>query len=249
MIAVARAALREGVERLPAAQPAGVELDIRLLVDHRERLVGMRTAIYNDLLWHLHDLWPEQTFPAARCCPRSRPPAFHGAWHAPSKQRGSGSRATSWATCASCLTPSTCSRPRSPISSPRSRRSCWQTRVRAADRRQADRRDRRRPALLKRRQARPRGRHRPHPGQHGQHQPHRLDRGGNRQLNTAIHRVAVTRARCHPETKAYLERKRAEGKTNREAIRCLKRHLVRRVWHLLQPPTAAAPEGLKISIS
>jgi transposase len=62
-IAVARAALREGIDRLPVAQPAGVELDIRLLVDHRERLVGMRTAIYNDLLWHLHDLWPEQAFP------------------------------------------------------------------------------------------------------------------------------------------------------------------------------------------
>jgi transposase len=62
-IAVARAALREGLERLPVAQPAGIELEIRLLVDHRERLVGMRTAIYNDLLWHLHDLWPEQTFP------------------------------------------------------------------------------------------------------------------------------------------------------------------------------------------
>src|SRR6185503_7510924 len=42
---------------------AGVELDIRLLVDHRERLVRMRTALYNDLLWHLHDLWPEQSLP------------------------------------------------------------------------------------------------------------------------------------------------------------------------------------------
>ena len=70
-LAVARAALREGVERLPVAQLAGVELDIRLLVDHRERLVRMRTALYNDLLWHLHDLWPEQRFPAARCCRRS----------------------------------------------------------------------------------------------------------------------------------------------------------------------------------
>ena len=58
----------------------------------------------------------------------------------------------------------------------------------------------------------------------------------NRQLNTAIHRIAVTRARCHPETKAYIERKRAEGKTNRDAIRCLKRHLARRIWHPLQPP-------------
>src|SRR3954449_11001526 len=62
-LAVARAALREGGDRLPVAQLAGVELEIRLLVDHRERLVRMRTAIYNDLLWHLHDLWPEQTFP------------------------------------------------------------------------------------------------------------------------------------------------------------------------------------------
>jgi transposase len=62
-IAVARAALREGLQRLPVAELAGVELDIRLLVDHRERLVRMRTALYIDLLWHLHDLRPEQTFP------------------------------------------------------------------------------------------------------------------------------------------------------------------------------------------
>src|SRR5690242_18466715 len=64
-LAVARAALREGVDRLPVAQSTGVELEIRLLVDHRERLVRMRTAIYNDLLWHLHDLWPEQTLPGS----------------------------------------------------------------------------------------------------------------------------------------------------------------------------------------
>lgn len=40
-------------------------LDIRLLVDHRERLVRTRTALYNDVLWHLHDLWPEQAFPGS----------------------------------------------------------------------------------------------------------------------------------------------------------------------------------------
>jgi transposase len=44
-IAVARAALREGVDRLPVAELAGVELDIRLLVDHRERLVRMRNEL------------------------------------------------------------------------------------------------------------------------------------------------------------------------------------------------------------
>jgi transposase len=64
-LAVARAALREGLDRLPVAELAGVELDIRLLVDHRERLVRMRTALNNDLLWHLHDLWPEQTLPGS----------------------------------------------------------------------------------------------------------------------------------------------------------------------------------------
>jgi transposase len=77
----------------------------------------------------------------------------------------------------------------------------------------------------------------PIPVSSGKIHRHRLDRGGNRQINTAIHRVAVTRARCHPETSAYIARKRAEGKTNRDAIRCLKRHLAHRVWHLLQPPT------------
>jgi len=64
-IAVARAALREGFDRLPVAELAGIELEIRLLVDHRERLVRMRTALNNDLLWHLHDLWPEQKLPGS----------------------------------------------------------------------------------------------------------------------------------------------------------------------------------------
>src|SRR5204862_3918230 len=74
----------------------------------------------------------------------------------------------------------------------------------------------------------------PIPVSSGKTNRHRLDRGGNRQINTAIHRIAVTRARCHPESHDYIQRKRAEGKTNRDAIRCLKRHLTRRVWHLLQ---------------
>jgi hypothetical protein len=53
-------------------------------------------------------------------------------------------------------------------------------------------------------------------------------------LRAALGTVPARRA--NPETKAYIERKRAEGKTNRDAIRCLKRHLARRIWHLLQPP-------------
>jgi hypothetical protein len=65
---------------------------------------------------------------------------------------------------------------------------------------------------------------------------HRLDRGGNRQLNCALHRLAISRGRLDPETAAYLARKQSEGKSRREALRCLKRHLARRVWRLLQPP-------------
>ena len=77
----------------------------------------------------------------------------------------------------------------------------------------------------------------PFPVSSGKTNRHRLDRGGNRQINATIHRIAVTRLRCHPETQDYIARKRAEGKTTKEAIRCLKRHLTRRLWHLLQPPT------------
>lgn len=55
-------------------------------------------------------------------------------------------------------------------------------------------------------------------------------------LVLGANRVAVTRVRCHAETRAYVARKRSEGKSTTEAIRCFKRHLVRRVWHLLQPP-------------
>src|ERR671927_674023 len=60
---VARAALQEGLESFPAAHPDGPELDVRLLVDHRERLVRHRVELNSTLLWHLHDLWPELELP------------------------------------------------------------------------------------------------------------------------------------------------------------------------------------------
>ena len=63
-VQVARAALGEGLDTLPVAQLEGPELDVRLLVEHRERLVGQRTALINDLRWGLHDLWPELQIPA-----------------------------------------------------------------------------------------------------------------------------------------------------------------------------------------
>jgi transposase len=68
----------------------------------------------------------------------------------------------------------------------------------------------------------------------GKHQRHRLDRGGNRQLNCALHRIAVTQGRVHAPARAYLERKQKEGKSRREAIRCLKRQLARTVFSTLK---------------
>ncbi len=62
----------------------------------------------------------------------------------------------------------------------------------------------------------------------------RLNRGGNRQLNRAFHVIAVSQARFHPEAKAYMTRRiEVDGKTWREAIRALKRRLIRPVYRLL----------------
>ena len=69
-------------------------------------------------------------------------------------------------------------------------------------------------------------------------QRHRLDRGGNRQLNCALYRIASTQARYHPPARAYLERKQTEGKSRREAIRCLKRTLIRVVFNTLKATPA-----------
>ena len=69
-------------------------------------------------------------------------------------------------------------------------------------------------------------------------QRHRLDRGGNRQLNAALYRMAITQARYYAPARDYLERKRSEGKSRREALRCLKRLLVRIVFNTLKASPA-----------
>ena len=74
-LAVARAALREGLQTLPTAHLDGPELDLRLLVDHRERLVRQRVAINNTLQWHLHDLWPDLRLPGSSLFLRQVGPA------------------------------------------------------------------------------------------------------------------------------------------------------------------------------
>ena len=63
---------------------------------------------------------------------------------------------------------------------------------------------------------------------------HRLNRGGDRQANSALHMVAVGRLKDHPETQAYMQRRLAEGKTKNETIRCLKRLIARSIYRALK---------------
>lgn len=76
----------------------------------------------------------------------------------------------------------------------------------------------------------------PIPASSGQVQRMRLNRGGNRQLNRALYSIAFAQIRTYEPARAYVARKRAEGKSWREAIRSLKRHLARIVFRLLSQP-------------
>jgi transposase len=73
----------------------------------------------------------------------------------------------------------------------------------------------------------------PIPASSGQTIRHRLNRGGDRTLNKAIHTIAQNRLINDPQTRAYAQRRRAEGKTNREIIRCLKRYITRQLYRQL----------------
>lgn len=73
----------------------------------------------------------------------------------------------------------------------------------------------------------------PIPASSGKTVRHRLNRGGDRQVNNAIHTIALSRSLHHPETRAYLDRRIGEGKTKREAMRALKRHLSRSLFNRL----------------
>ena len=84
----------------------------------------------------------------------------------------------------------------------------------------------------------------PIPATSGNTVRYRLHRGGDRQLNRAIHIIALGRMAWDPVTRAYIQRRVSDGKTKHEAIRCLKRHIARQIWHLLyntHPPPQPLP--------
>jgi transposase len=77
----------------------------------------------------------------------------------------------------------------------------------------------------------------PLPASSGQTIRHRLSRGGDRQLNRALHTVILHRRQHDPATKAYIARRLAEGKSSRETTRMLKRYLARHLYRVMQNAT------------
>jgi transposase len=236
--AVARAALREGVDSLPSAQLDREAHEIKLLTDHREDLVGERTRIQNRLRWHLHELWPELAIPVA-ALDRAKWLDSVGRRLARAEQtarvrvarderrrlreltRSANALEREIAILVRAKAPQLLELPGcGPLSAARLIAETAGTTL-ASDAKLA------RLAGVA-----------PIPASSGQRRRHRLHRGGNRRLNCAIHRIAVTQGRVHGPARDYLARKQAEGKTRIEALRCLKRQLVRTLWRLLFSPTA-----------
>lgn len=239
--AIARAVLREGLERFPSAYLDEQAMEIRLVSDYRSMLVNERTRLINRLRWNLVILDPEleAKIPASRM-------DYPGQLNRVKRKLKA--------------LPQTA---RVRISLEQAKRIGALTREAEALKRELrDRIKERSPQLLEEVGCGPltaatlvgqtAGAQRfatgaqfarmagvaPIPVSSGQRDRYRLDRGGNRELNRALHIIAITRARRDPATRVYLERKQDEGKSRREARRSLKRHLARRYHRLLNCPTA-----------
>ena len=232
-VAVARAAVRE--RDLPVAFLAGREREIRLLADHRDDLVGERTRIQNRLRWHLHELEVELEIPAGaldrrlwldrigRRLARREPTAqLRIARELLARCRELSRRIAELERELKVLLETEAGELLELVGCGTLTAAQVVGEVAGVERFATD-------AKLAKR-----GGCAPLPASSGQKQRHRLNRKGNRQLNCALHRIAVTRARCHPPAQAYLARKEAAGKSRREALRCLKRHLAHTVYRTLR---------------
>ncbi len=237
-LAVARAALREpGLSQpRPDEQPFR---ELKLLVDHRDDLVDERRRAQQRLRWHLHQLDPSFAVPARRLDRLAQLDRV-GRWLARREQDVQVRIARDLISRCRSLTRA----------------------IVELDRELEQRTEQLAPALLELpgcgaltaakllgevgpidrfRSDAQLARHSgvaPLEASSGRVQRHRLDRGGNRQLNAAFYRMAITQARYYPAARAYLERKQAEGKSRREAIRCLKRQLARVVFNTLKASPA-----------
>lgn len=230
-LAVARAALRE--PGLPVAQLDGPARELRLLVDHREDLVAERTRCINRLRWHLHELdptWdpPPQSLDRYKTLDAvaARLAGLDGLVARIARdlsgrirdltvaERALEREITALATAAAPtlvslvgVGPLTAAKVVGEVAGV--------ARFRSKD------------AFARHNGSAPL------PVWSGNRQRHRLSRTGNRQLNAALHRIALTQARCHPQARDYLERRRARGDTPAEARRALKRRLSDIVYRAL----------------
>jgi transposase len=230
-LAVARAALREA--DLPEAHLDEQALEIRLLLDHREDLVAERTRMINRLHWHLHDL--EITLPAGQALNRI---ATLNRLREQIGRRAGGVRAEIAAELIERII--TLTRRVGQLK----RRIETQIQPLAphllalpgcagltaakilAETAGVDRF--RSPAAFAMHAGTA-----PIPVWTGNRARFRLNRGGNRQLNAALHRIAVTQLRIHPPAQALVQRRLAAGNTKTEALRVLRRHLADVVYHRL----------------
>lgn len=241
--AVARAAIR--VPDLPVARLEGIERDVRLLVDHRETLVRERTKAQAKLRWLLHSIDPEIDVPLRAL---DRNGTLRGL-----DERLAGLPQTVEVRIARSLV---------------GRCSALTVEANSLQREIAGLVGRLVPELL----AVPgcgeltaakvvgeiagvtrfstEAKLALHAGvaplevSSGERRRHRLNRTGNRQLNTALHRIAVTQIRMYEPAKIYMARRLQEGLGKREALRCLKRHLIGVVYRrLLEAEARRIQEG------
>jgi transposase len=238
-LAVARAALRE--PGLPAARLDGPERELRLLADHREDLVGERTRMICRLRWHLHELDPGWDPAPRSLTSRKNLQAVAARLATPSGPvarlaAGLTSRITALTIDINALereitvlvrrlAPSLLAVPG--VAELTAAKIVSQT----ADVRRFKSKDA---------YARHNGTA-PLPVWSGNQTRHRLSRTGNRQLNCAIHRIAVTQMRCFPPAQAYLKSRLAAGNTKTEALRALKRRLSDTVYHALRADGTSLP--------
>jgi transposase len=245
--AIARAALREGIDSLPVAFLDEQAHEIRLLNDYRDQLVNERVRLVNRLRWHLVQVTPEleaQIRPAGLIGPRIRAKVTRGLARLPRTTQVRVAKATHKRICdiyreegellaeLNALIEAHCPQLLDEHGCGTVTAAIIIGHTAGAQRFPSD-------ACFARHAGTA-----PIPASSGNTQRHRLHRGGDRQLNRALHIIALSRARTDPATRAYLDRRHSEGKTKKEAIRCLKRHLARRIWRLLYTTSPPPPPRL-----
>jgi len=235
-LAVARAALRE--PDLPVARLDGPERDLRLLVDHREDLVTTRTQTANRLRWHLHELGLAEPGPRSL----DRAPVLEGLRIALADQTGTVARiARELVECMATLTASINALEHE-IDGLAGKLGPYLRDLQGCGALSAAKLIGETAGMSRFRSRAAFARHNgtaPVPVWSGEKTHHRLSRGGNRQLNVVLHRIAITQIRLGGLGRAYFDHRLAQGDTKTEAIRALRRRISDEVYRRMRHDEAA----------